>query len=139
MGSLVTAVTLAGVIDYYDVGTNIIKAPPAMVEKQILLTLQTIASLVETSGVDGMLKAINPELLVRSAKSMHIRQDQIELDAALAMLSRMDTAYLDWVGKGTTQHTDLVAAQALTKELRTIMGANAADGIIKRCMRRMFE
>ncbi|MCE5213711.1 MAG: H(2)-dependent methylenetetrahydromethanopterin dehydrogenase-related protein, partial [Methanobacterium sp.] len=63
MGSLVTAVTLSGVIDYYNVGTEIIKAPKEMVEKQILMTLQTVASLVESSGVEGMLKAINPNLL----------------------------------------------------------------------------
>ncbi len=36
MGSLVTAVTLSGVLDYYQVGTKIIKAPQEMVEKQIL-------------------------------------------------------------------------------------------------------
>ena len=35
MGSLVTAVTLSGVLDYYYVGTQIIKAPEEMVEKQI--------------------------------------------------------------------------------------------------------
>lgn len=139
MGSLVTAVTVSGIIDYYDVGTNIIKAPPEMVEKQILLTLQTLASLVETSGVNGMLKAINPELLVKSARSMHIRQEQVELDAAITTLSRLNGDYLTWISKGEIRHTDLVAAQALTKELKTIMGATAAEGIIKRCMRRMFE
>jgi H2-forming N(5),N(10)-methenyltetrahydromethanopterin dehydrogenase-like protein len=139
MGSLVTAVTVSGIIDYYDVGTNVIKAPPEMVEKQILLTLQTIASLVETSGVNGMLKAVNPELLVKSARSMHIREDQKELVAALDTLSQLDDEYLEWIDGGEICHTDLVAAQALTKELKTIMGATAADGIIKRCMRKMFE
>jgi len=139
MGSLVTAVTVSGIIDYLDVGINVIKAPPEMVEKQILLTLQTIASLVETSGVNGMLKAINPELLVKSARSMHIREGQGELDAALATLSGIDGDYLKWINSGEIRHTDLVAAQALTRELKTIMGATAADGIIKRCMRKMFE
>ena len=43
MGSLVTAVTLSGVLDYYYVGTQIIKAPEEMVEKQILMILQTMA------------------------------------------------------------------------------------------------
>jgi H2-forming N5,N10-methylenetetrahydromethanopterin dehydrogenase-like enzyme len=76
MGSLVTAVTLSGVLDYYQVGTKIIKAPSEMVEKQILMTLQTMASLVESSGVEGLLKAINPELLVKSASSMHLLEEQ---------------------------------------------------------------
>lgn len=49
MGCLVTAVTLAGVLDYYSVGTKVIKAPKEMVEKQIVMTLQTMASLVESS------------------------------------------------------------------------------------------
>ena len=42
MGSLVTAVTLSGVLDYYQVGTKVIKVPEEMVEKQILMTLQTM-------------------------------------------------------------------------------------------------
>jgi len=139
MGSLVTAVTLAGVIDYYNVGTRVINAPEEMVEKQILLTLQTIASLVETSGVQGMLRAINPELLVKSARSMHIMEEQEVLDAALNTLSNLDGEYMKWIEGGKIRHTDLVAAQALTRELKTIMGATAADGITKRCMRKMFE
>lgn len=139
MGSLVTAVTLAGVIDYYYVGTQVIAAPHEMVEKQILLTLQTIASLVETSGVQGMLRAINPELLVKSAKSMHITEQQEVLDAAILTLSNLDGEYIKWIRDGKIQHTDLVAAQALTRELKTIMGATAAEGITRRCMRKMFE
>ncbi|MBC7118746.1 MAG: H(2)-dependent methylenetetrahydromethanopterin dehydrogenase-related protein, partial [Methanobacteriaceae archaeon] len=37
------------------------------------------------------------------------------------------------------KHTDLVAAQALTKELKNLMGGMAAEGTIRRCMRKMFE
>ena len=139
MGSLVTAVTLSGVLDYYYVGTQIIKAPVEMVEKQILMTLQTIASLVETSGVNGMLKAMNPELLVRSAKSMHLLEEQEELDAAINTLSDLDDEVTQWINKGEIRHTDLVAAQALAKELKNLMGGKAAEGTIRRCMRKMFE
>ena len=46
------------------------------------MTLQTVASLVDSSGVEGMLKAINPDLLVKSARSMHLLKEQDELDAA---------------------------------------------------------
>lgn len=139
MGSLVTAVTLSGVLDYYYVGTQIIKAPEEMVEKQILMTLQTIASLVETSGVNGMLKAMNPELLIKSAKSMHLSEEQEELDAALKTLEKLDENVNKWVEKGTIQPTNLVAAQALTNELQNLMGGMAAEGTIRRCMRKMFE
>jgi len=139
MGSLVTAITLSGVLDYYNVGTKIIKAPVEMVEKQILMTLQTVASLVESSGVDGMLKAINPELLVKSAVSMHLLKEQEVLDAALNILSNLDDDMKKWIESGEIKHTDLVAAQALTKELKNLMGGQAAEGTIRRCMRKMFE
>jgi len=139
MGSLVTAVTLSGVLDYYYIGTQIIKAPEEMVEKQILMTLQTIASLVESSGVNGMLKAMNPELLIKSAKSMHLLDEQEELDAALKTLDALDDNVKNWIDKGTIQPTNLVAAQALANELQKLMGETAAEGTIRRCMRKMFE
>ncbi|HTX61555.1 MAG TPA: H(2)-dependent methylenetetrahydromethanopterin dehydrogenase-related protein [Methanobacterium sp.] len=139
MGSLVTAVTLSGIIDYYDVGSHIIKAPKEMVEKQILMTLQTVASLVESSGVDGMLKAINPDLLVKSAKSMHLLEEQGELDVALSKLSSFELDMRDKLDKSTVKQTNLVAAQALARELQNLMGEVAAEGTIRRCMRKMFE
>lgn len=61
MGVLVTAVTLAGILDYYTVGTKIIPAPKEMVEKQIIMTLNTIASLVESSGIEGLIKILDPK------------------------------------------------------------------------------
>lgn len=146
MGSLVTAVTLSGVIDYFYVGTQIIKAPVEMVEKQILMTLQTIASLVETSGVDGMLKAINPEILVKSAKSMNLLDNQVELEAALATLSDLGGSeeagkydLTKWINNANIEPTSLVAAQALAVELQNLMGGAAAEGTIRRCMRKMFD
>jgi H2-forming N(5),N(10)-methenyltetrahydromethanopterin dehydrogenase-like protein len=139
MGSLVTAVTLSGVLDYYKVGTGVIKAPKEMVEKQILMTLQTVASLVESSGVDGMLKAINPDLLVKSARSMHLLEEQEELDAALNKLSALETDILERADKSRVNPTNLVAAQALARELQNLMGKVAAEGTIRRCMRKMFE
>ena len=147
MGSLVTAVTLSGVMDYFYVGTQIIKAPVDMVEKQILMTLQTIASLVETSGVDGMLKAINPEILVKSAKSMNLMGDkQPELTAALQSLSDLGDDGQEgkfdlnkWIANANVEPTSLVAAQALAVELQNLMGGAAAEGTIRRCMRKMFD
>lgn len=139
MGSLVTAVTLSGVLDYYYIGTQIIKAPEEMVEKQILMTLQTMASLVESSGVAGMLKAMNPELLVKTAKSMHLLEEQEELDAALNTLSKLEPEVMQWAEKSSINPTNLVAAQALASELQNLMGEKAAEGTIRRCMRKMFD
>jgi len=139
MGSLVTAVTLSGVLDYYYVGTQVIKSPAEMVEKQILMTLQTMASLVESSGVAGMLKAVNPELLVKAAKSMHLLEEQEELDAALNTLSKLEPEVMQWAEKSSIKPTNLVAAQALASELQNLMGKKAAEGTIRRCMRKMFD
>ncbi|GAB6055592.1 H(2)-dependent methylenetetrahydromethanopterin dehydrogenase-related protein [Methanobacterium movens] len=139
MGSLVTAVTLAGVLDYYYVGTQIIKAPKEMVDKQILMTLQTMASLVESSGTQGLVKAMNPELLVKTAKSMHLLEEQEELDAAISTLAKLDSEVMDWAQKAEIKPTNLVAAQALATELQNLMGEKAAEGTIRRCMRKMFE
>ncbi len=139
MGSLVTAVTLSGVLDYYQVGTKIIKAPEEMVEKQILMTLQTIASLVESSGVRGLLKAIDPEILVKSASSMHLLEEQKDLDAALEILSNLDPELMRSSKEAKINPTNLVAAQALSKELLSLMGEKASEGTIRRCMRKLFE
>lgn len=139
MGSLVTAVTLAGVLDYYNVGINIINAPKEMVEKQIVLTLQTMASLVESSGVDGMLSVINPDLLVKTASSMHVFKEQKELDAAIEILSNLDPKLWGDVSKASLKPTNLVAAQALSNEIENLMGEKAAAGTMKRCMRKLFD
>ena len=138
MGSLVTAVALAGVLDYYSVGKNVIGAPEKMIEQQIIMTLQTMASLVETSGVKGLLKAINPELLIKSASSMHLLEEQKELDDALDILNNLDEKLLSESQNATINPTTLVAAQALVKELRTLIGGAAANGAIKRSMRKLF-
>ncbi|MGI6482347.1 MAG: H(2)-dependent methylenetetrahydromethanopterin dehydrogenase-related protein [Methanobacterium sp.] len=139
MGSLVTAVTLSGVLDYYQVGTKVIKVPEEMVEKQILMTLQTMASLVESSGVKGLLKAVNPEILVKSASSMHLLEKQKDLDAALEILSNLDPELMQSTKEAEIKPTNLVAAQALAKELLGLMGEKASEGTIRRCMRKMFE
>ncbi|AEF96540.1 H(2)-dependent methylenetetrahydromethanopterin dehydrogenase-related protein [Methanotorris igneus] len=139
MGSLVTAVALAGVLDYYTVGKKIINAPEKMIEKQIIMTLQTMASLVETSGVKGLLKALNPELLIRSASSMHLLKDQKDLDAALEILSNLNDDLKKEMENAEIKPTTLVAAQSLVKELETLMGGAAAKGAIKRSMRKLFE
>jgi len=138
MGSLVTAVALAGVLDYYSVGKNIIKAPEKMIEQQVIMTLQTMASLVETSGVKGLLNAINPELLIKSSSSMHLLEQQKDLDEALNILNNLDETLLKESQNATINPTTLVAAQALVKEIKTLIGGAAANGAIKRSMKKLF-
>ena len=138
MGSLVTAVTLSGVLDYYQVGTKIIKAPKDMVEKQILMTLQTMASLVESSGAEGLLKAMDPELLVKSASSMHLLEEQKELDSALDTLSNLDPELIR-MPEGQKSSQPIWWLRALAKELLGLMGERASEGTIRRCIRKMFE
>ena len=138
MGSLVTAVTLAGVLDYYSVGKEVIKAPEKMIEQQIIMTLQTMASLVETSGVRGLLKAINPELLVRSSSSMQLLEQQKELIDSLEVLKNLDENLSKESQNATINPTTLVASQALVKEIKTLIGGAAANGAIKRSTRKLF-
>nr|4YT2_A Chain A, H(2)-forming methylenetetrahydromethanopterin dehydrogenase-related protein MJ1338 [Methanocaldococcus jannaschii]4YT2_B Chain B, H(2)-forming methylenetetrahydromethanopterin dehydrogenase-related protein MJ1338 [Methanocaldococcus jannaschii] len=139
MGSLVTAVALSGVLDYYTVGRKIINAPKKMIEQQVIMTLQTMASLVETSGIEGMVKALNPELLIRSASSMKLLDRQKDLDAALEILQNLDETLKAEVEKAEIKPTTLVAAQSLVKEIKTLIGGAAAEGAIKRSARKLFE
>ena len=139
MGSLVTAVALSGVLDYYTVGRKIIKAPKKMIEQQVIMTLQTMASLVETSGVEGLVKALNPELLIRSASSMKLLDEQKDLDAALEILKNLDETLKKEVENAEIKPTTLVAAQSLVKEIKTLIGGAAAEGAIKRSARKLFE
>ncbi|BAP62067.1 H(2)-dependent methylenetetrahydromethanopterin dehydrogenase-related protein [Methanococcus maripaludis] len=139
MGSLLTAVTLAGVLDYYSVGTKVIKAPKKMVEQQILMTLQTMASLVESSGVDGLVKALNPELLSKAASSMYLLDQRKDLDAALEILTHLDGELEKASTVAEIKPTTLVAAQSLVKELETLIGGAAANGAIKRSTKKLFQ
>jgi len=68
-----------------------------MVEQQIVMALQTLASIVETSGVYGLLKALNVELVTKSASSMNLLEDQKGLKVALDMLSNLDEEFIDKV------------------------------------------
>ncbi|MCE7699726.1 MAG: 5,10-methenyltetrahydromethanopterin hydrogenase family protein, partial [Methanobacterium paludis] len=118
---------------------NVINAPKEVVEKQIVMPLQTLASLVESSGVDGMLSVINPDLLVKTASSMHVFKEQKELDAAIEILSNLDPKLWGDISKASLKPTNLVAAQALSNEIENLMGEKAAVGTMRRCMRKLFD
>ncbi|WP_456372572.1 H(2)-dependent methylenetetrahydromethanopterin dehydrogenase-related protein, partial [Methanocaldococcus sp.] len=143
MGVLVTTVTLTGILDYYNIGTGVIKAPEKMIEKQVFMTLQTMASIVETSGIKGLIKALNPELLVQSAYSMKLENNQKELDAALELLPIFYNELKNEVENVEVKPIKLIAAQSLVEEimeeLKRIIGENAAKGIFKRSLKRLME
>lgn len=139
MGVLVTAVTLAGILDYYTVGTKIIPAPKEMVEKQIIMTLNTIASLVESSGIEGLIKVLDPKMIVKCAKSMLLKDDQEELKAALKTLSTINDEFNEMKKKGKINPTHFVASQSLTKELINMVGEAAARGVLRRSWQELFK
>jgi H2-forming N(5),N(10)-methenyltetrahydromethanopterin dehydrogenase-like protein len=134
MGVLITAVTLAGILDYYNIARNVIGAPEKMVEQQILMSLQIMASLVETSGVAGLFKALNPEIVRRSAVSMHLLDDQKDLDVALEMLSNLsniDRELLEKIEKAEIKPTIIVPLQRFINDVKRVVGENLVNGVLR--------
>jgi len=138
MGVLTTAIALAGILEYYKVGRRIIGAPKKMVEQQIVMALQTLASLVATSGVYGLLKALNVELVTRSASSMNLSEDQRGLKVALDILNNIDEKFVEKAKKAKINPTTLVDSQALVNEIKGVVGEKAAEGIIERSRKKLF-
>ena len=148
MGVLVTAVTLAGILDYYNVARKVIGAPEKMIEWQVLMSLQVMASLVETSGSAGLLKALNPEIVkelagivVDSAKSMRLLDTQKELDIALDMLSNLNNIDKDLLEKAKNTEikpTTFAPYQMLANEFKMIVGDTVFYGIVNRGILKLF-
>ncbi|CAB3289979.1 H(2)-dependent methylenetetrahydromethanopterin dehydrogenase-like protein [Methanocaldococcus lauensis] len=136
MGALVTAITLVGVLDYYRVGKTIINAPKDMIEKQILVSLQTIASIIETSGIEGLMKVLDKDALITSAKNMLIDEKQEDLKLALKIIEEFDKST---IGEKDVNQTYLVAPQALIKEATSLVGKNVVEGMIRRSSNKLFE
>ncbi|AIJ06025.1 H(2)-dependent methylenetetrahydromethanopterin dehydrogenase-like protein [Methanocaldococcus bathoardescens] len=136
MGSLVTAVALVGVLDHYRVGRELINAPKDMIEKQILVSLQTIASIIETSGIEGLMKVLDKDALITSAKNMLIDERQKDLDLALKIIEEFDKST---IGEKDVNQTYLVAPQALIKEAVSLIGQSAVEGMIRRSSNKLFE
>ncbi|CAB3289416.1 H(2)-dependent methylenetetrahydromethanopterin dehydrogenase-like protein [Methanocaldococcus lauensis] len=136
MGALVTAITLVGVLDYYRVGKTIINAPKDMIEKQILVSLQTIASIIETSGIEGLMKVLDKDALITSAKNMLIDEKQKNLKLALKIIEEFDKST---IGEKDVNQTYLVAPQALIKEATSLVGKNVVEGMIRRSSNKLFE
>ncbi|ACX73273.1 coenzyme F420-dependent N(5),N(10)-methenyltetrahydromethanopterin reductase-related protein [Methanocaldococcus vulcanius M7] len=136
MGALVTAVSLVGVLDYYRVGTQLINAPKDMIEKQILISLQTISSIIETSGIEGLMKVFNKEALLSSAKNMLIDKKQDDLKLALKIIEEFDKSI---IGEKDVKKTYLVAPQALIEDIISLIGKSAVEGAIRRSSNKLFS
>ena len=109
-----------------------------MVEQQIVMALQTLASIVETSGVYGLLKTLNLELVTKSASSMNLLEDQKGLKVALDILSNLDEEFIEKSKDAKINSTTLVASQALVKELKALLGGRAVEGSIERSIKKLF-
>ncbi|WP_423793029.1 H(2)-dependent methylenetetrahydromethanopterin dehydrogenase-related protein [Methanocaldococcus indicus] len=139
MGVLVTAVALIGILDYYTVGRKVIKAPKKMIEKQIVMSLETLAALIETSGIEGLLKVFDKELVIKSAESMVLLDEQTDIKLAIELLEKIDGDLDKLKEKGTINPTIPVSSQLLINEIISILGEKAAEGAIKRAMKGLYE
>ncbi|MCQ6253538.1 5,10-methenyltetrahydromethanopterin hydrogenase family protein, partial [Methanocaldococcus sp.] len=140
MGVLVTAIALAGILDYYSIGTRVIKAPKKMIEMQIVRSLESLGSIIEILGVPGLLKIIDPELVVNSVISMKLLEEQKDIDICLEILRRnINESLIKESEKVELKPITLVATQALVQELRTLLGEKASEGAIKRSRLRLFK
>ncbi|WP_456373829.1 5,10-methenyltetrahydromethanopterin hydrogenase family protein, partial [Methanocaldococcus sp.] len=139
MGVLVTAIALAGILDYYNIGTGVIKAPKKMIEMQIVRSLECLGSIIEILGVPGLLKIIDPELVVNSVISMKLLEEQKDIDICLEILRNINESLIKESEKVELKPITLVATQALVQELRTLLGEKASEGAIKRSRLRLFK
>ncbi|WP_456472871.1 H(2)-dependent methylenetetrahydromethanopterin dehydrogenase-related protein, partial [Methanocaldococcus sp.] len=139
MGVLVTAIALAGILDYYSIGTRVIKAPKKMIEMQIVRSLECLGSIIEILGVPGLLKIIDPELVVNSVISMKLLEEQKDIDICLEILRNINESLIKESEKVELKPITLVATQALVQELRTLLGEKASEGAIKRSRLRLFK
>ena len=139
MGSAtVMAMTLAGILEYYNVGTKVIGFSEETVEREIIMALQVMVSIIRTSGVYGFLKALNMELLIKNASLVHLTEKQEMLEIALEKLKNVDNETLEKVKNAKINPTTLVDSQAIVEELRTMIGGKAAEGAIERSRKKLF-
>ncbi|HIP84205.1 MAG TPA: H(2)-dependent methylenetetrahydromethanopterin dehydrogenase-related protein, partial [Methanothermococcus okinawensis] len=138
VSAAVMAITLAGILEDYKVGRKIIRFSQETVEREIIMALQVMAAIIRTSGIYGLLKTINIELLIKNASIIHLTEDQEMLETALKKLKNIDPEIWEKVKKAKIHPTTLVDSQELVKELRTLIGGKAAEGAIERSMKKLF-
>jgi H2-forming N5,N10-methylenetetrahydromethanopterin dehydrogenase-like enzyme len=119
-----------------------------MIEWQVLMSLQVMASLVETSGIAGLLKALNPEIVkelagivVDSAKSMKLLDSQTVLDSALEFLSNVDSIdrdLLEMAKNAEVKPTIFAPFQMVASDLKLIVSDKVFYGMVNRGIIKLF-
>jgi H2-forming N5,N10-methylenetetrahydromethanopterin dehydrogenase-like enzyme len=107
-----------------------------------------MASLVETSGIAGLLKALNPEIVkelagivVDSAKSMKLLDSQTVLDSALEFLSNVDSIDRDLLEKAKNAEvkpTIFAPFQMVANDLKMIVSDKVFYGMVNRGIIKLF-
>ncbi len=133
--SMITAITMAGITEYFKYCVPEMNMPKEMAEQQILISLNTISAIVESSGVEGLFSGINSSILLDSAKSMKIHENQKLLSSAFEILEND----ADMIKPGVVNSSYLLPSQAVVEDVKKIAGDAVANGIIKRSIRKLFE
>ncbi len=133
--SAITAIIMGGLLESYKYLVEEMEIPPEMVVHEILISLNTISALVETSNLEGLFGAIDNDLLIKSAKSMVMTEKQKLLIESLKILENEK----DIITPATPKKSYLVPSQTMIEDISVIAGTNVADGIIKRSIRKLFS
>ena len=136
--SMITAIVMAGILEYYYLTTNVMEIPKKVMERDIFMALQILACIIESSGVEGIFRVINRELIIENASTMYLTEDQRVLKEALEKLKNIDEGLLEKLKEAEVDPTTPVASQELVKELRNILGGKVVEGVIERCMTKLF-
>lgn len=133
--SMITAITMAGIMEYFKYCVPEMNIPKDMAEQQVLISLNTISALVETSGVEGLFAGIDSNILLDSAKSMKIHENQKLLSTSLEVLEKD----AEIIKQGVVKPSYLLPSQAVVEDVKKIAGDAVAKGVIKRSIRKLFE
>ena len=107
-------------------------------EREVLYIMQAMSAILETSGIRGLIKALDVDLLVENAKASMLLEEQEDLESAIHMLSNLSREFSSEVKKSEIKPVSIVASQALVEEIRRTVGGAAADGVISRCKKKFL-
>jgi len=134
----ITTVTLSGILNYYRMKSLITEDSEKVSEREVLYVLQAISAILETSGIRGLVKALDMDLLIENAKASRLLEEQEDLESAIHVLSNLSKEFSKEVEKCEVKPVSIVASQALVEEIRRTVGGAAADGVISRCKKKFL-
>ncbi|MBW9223924.1 H(2)-dependent methylenetetrahydromethanopterin dehydrogenase-related protein [Methanothermococcus sp. SCGC AD-155-E23] len=133
-----TTVTLSGILNYYRMKSLITEDSEKISEREVLYVLQAISAILETSGIRGLVKALDIDLLIENAKASKLLEEQEDLESAIHVLSNLSKEFSKEVERCKVKPVSIVASQALVEEIRRTVGGAAADGVINRCKKKFL-